>query len=383
MSRSARIASALALSPASSLAGKPAPHAFPNGDAYTGAWAKGLPEGEGVYTWADGSTYEGAWEARRPRAASARAPGPRPGCRPRPTRRARAQAGKKHGLGTYTWPNGATYSGEWQAGCMHGVGTFEGPDGTAYQARPRSRPAAPARAPSPRPGLSRAAAQGGWAADLKQGLGRKVYANGDVYSGLWVAGKCDGPGRYRWRNGNEYNGEWRAGCMHGQGTLRWHTGARPAARRPPPPCGRLSTRSAQRLRGPALALPACAARSRRLRAPLPVGAEWQAPADARGRPRRRAGRPQARARRRPLRRRVCGWRGGGRRHLHLGRRLHIRVVLARRPAARPGRVPAAAAARGPPRARAAGAPRLPAAGRGGCALRCARGRRGREAAPCF
>ncbi|KAK9845785.1 hypothetical protein WJX81_002291 [Elliptochloris bilobata] len=110
------------------------------------------------------------------------------------------KAGAKHGLGTYTWPNGATYSGEWQAGCMHGVGTFESPDGTTYQ--------------------------GGWAKDLKQGLGRKVYANGDVYSGLWVAGKCDGPGRYRWRNSNEYNGEWRGGCMHGQGTLRWNTGDR-------------------------------------------------------------------------------------------------------------------------------------------------------------
>lgn len=73
------------------------------------------------------------------------------------------------------------------------------------------------------------APQGGWAHDLKQGLGRKVYANGDVYSGLWVAGRCDGPGRYRWRNGNEYNGEWRAGCMHGQGTLRWNTGAPPPA----------------------------------------------------------------------------------------------------------------------------------------------------------
>ena len=81
--------------------------------------------------------------------------------------------------------------------------------------------------------LSKASAvppQGGWANDLKQGLGRKVYANGDVYSGLWAAGKCEGPGRYRWRNGNEYNGEWRAGCMHGQGTLRWSTGA-------PPPLG--------------------------------------------------------------------------------------------------------------------------------------------------
>jgi hypothetical protein len=37
--------------------------------------------------------------------------------------------------------------------------------------------------------------QGGWKEDLKHGLGRKVYANGDVYEGLWAAGKPDGPGR--------------------------------------------------------------------------------------------------------------------------------------------------------------------------------------------
>jgi len=68
------------------------------------------------------------------------------------------------------------------------------------------------------------AVQGGWASDLKQGLGKKVYANGDVYEGLWRQGKCEGPGRYRWKNNNEYDGEWKAGRMHGKGTLKWHTG---------------------------------------------------------------------------------------------------------------------------------------------------------------
>ena len=68
------------------------------------------------------------------------------------------------------------------------------------------------------------ALQGGWANDLKQGLGKKVYANGDVYEGLWRQGKCEGPGRYRWKNNNEYDGEWKAGRMHGRGTLKWHTG---------------------------------------------------------------------------------------------------------------------------------------------------------------
>ena len=67
--------------------------------------------------------------------------------------------------------------------------------------------------------------QGGWAADLKHGLGKKVYANGDVYEGLWRHGKAEGPGRYRWRNSNEYDGQWLAGRMHGQGTLIWAKGA--------------------------------------------------------------------------------------------------------------------------------------------------------------
>ena len=44
------------------------------------------------------------------------------------------QQGSKHGVGTYVWPNGATYKGEWLSGCMHGVGSFTSPDGTFYEA---------------------------------------------------------------------------------------------------------------------------------------------------------------------------------------------------------------------------------------------------------
>ena len=65
------------------------------------------------------------------------------------------QNGKKDGLGTYWWPTGASYKGEWANGSMQGVGTFESPDGTRYQ--------------------------GGWAQDLKQGLGKKWFPNGDTY----------------------------------------------------------------------------------------------------------------------------------------------------------------------------------------------------------
>ena len=36
-------------------------------------------------------------------------------------------------MGTYEWPNGARYQGEWQAGTMHGVGLLEAANGAAYQ----------------------------------------------------------------------------------------------------------------------------------------------------------------------------------------------------------------------------------------------------------
>lgn len=52
---------------------------------------------------------------------------------------------------------------------LQGYGTFESPDGARYV--------------------------GNWAANLKHGIGKKTYANGDAYEGLWRNGKAEGPGR--------------------------------------------------------------------------------------------------------------------------------------------------------------------------------------------
>ncbi|KAG2488884.1 hypothetical protein HYH03_012678 [Edaphochlamys debaryana] len=160
---------------------------FSNGDTYTGTWSPaGLPDGEGKYTRKDGSIYDGTWKD-----------------------------GMRHGIGKYTWASGATYAGEWREGHLQGVGTWElldacgmGAGGTAGVARSRFR------------------YQGGWHQDLKHGLGRQVFANGDVYEGIWKCGLPDGPGRLVYADGNEYDGEWRAGRMHGHGTFVWATGER-------------------------------------------------------------------------------------------------------------------------------------------------------------
>lgn len=37
---------------------------FPNGDSYQGEWVTGMPQGEGLYFWQDGSYYEGSWQVQ-------------------------------------------------------------------------------------------------------------------------------------------------------------------------------------------------------------------------------------------------------------------------------------------------------------------------------
>ena len=145
------------------------------------------------------------------------------------------QRGQKDGVGEYVWPSGAIYRGEWRDGYMHGA--F--PNLPPYKCLPFSTPTAvdqvilsclgsPSKSalqqiasqcivPSPEAYLTEhsiflknlisvehnasqhvlAAAgtgtmqgpdgsvfTGGWNKDVKHGLGRKVYSNGDVYE-VW------------------------------------------------------------------------------------------------------------------------------------------------------------------------------------------------------
>jgi hypothetical protein len=42
--------------------------------------------------------------------------------------------------------------------------------------------------------------------NLKNGQGKEVFSNGDVYIGSYVDGKPDGYGEYYWKNGSIYKG---------------------------------------------------------------------------------------------------------------------------------------------------------------------------------
>jgi hypothetical protein len=74
---------------------------YPDGTTYEGEWKDNRRHGHGVWTRPDGTVYVGEWENDKP-----------------------------HGQGTLTWPTGKKFTGEWINGKRHGSGIEISPDGT-------------------------------------------------------------------------------------------------------------------------------------------------------------------------------------------------------------------------------------------------------------
>ena len=121
-----------------------------------------------------------------------------------------------NGKGTFKWPNGDQYNGEWKNEKPHGLGTFKWVDGTKYI--------------------------GDWKFGLQDGQGTVTWANGDKYIGGRKNGKADGQGTFIFANGTTQSGEWKNGnlierdssgiaigcvegnCDNGKGTFKWPNG---------------------------------------------------------------------------------------------------------------------------------------------------------------
>ena len=88
--------------------------------------------------------------------------------------------------GTYTYPNGDQYAGEWEGGDYHGQGTHTWPDGRKYV--------------------------GEWKDDKRHGQGIYTLANGEQYVGGWKDDKRHGQGIYTFASGShKIVGEWNDG----------------------------------------------------------------------------------------------------------------------------------------------------------------------------
>ena len=89
---------------------------------------------------------------------------------------------------------GGQYTGSYLNGRKHGEGTFHYPDGSKYE--------------------------GYWINDLRHGYGKYSYQNGDVYEGEWAENQRHGQGLYSYAaTGSKYQGTWVEGKMEELGEL--------------------------------------------------------------------------------------------------------------------------------------------------------------------
>lgn len=128
-----------------------------------------------------------------------------------------------NGYGTYQYPNGNKYIGNFKLGKPNGTGILYCANGNKYI--------------------------GHWEDNWQQGEGKFIYnegheyfgqfqrsqfhgkgimryANGDVYDGDWQANKQEGLGTYSFHTGDRYEGSFREGKFNGAGTMFYKTGAR-------------------------------------------------------------------------------------------------------------------------------------------------------------
>ncbi|KDO35488.1 hypothetical protein SPRG_00335 [Saprolegnia parasitica CBS 223.65] len=132
---------------------------------YNGRWKDGHMRGAvGVYTFADGGKYVGAWKDSRP-------------CGP----------------GTAEYPNGCKYQGTWRDGKYHGLGTWEASDGTKYE--------------------------GSWKDGLRDGKGKLTLPSGAVYDGHFFQNFRHGAGVEVSPLGHKYKGNFRRNRIYGEGRI--------------------------------------------------------------------------------------------------------------------------------------------------------------------
>ncbi|MCP3888325.1 MAG: SUMF1/EgtB/PvdO family nonheme iron enzyme [Desulfobulbaceae bacterium] len=120
--------------------------------------------GQGTYIYPDGSVYAGQWEND-----------------------------KFNGQGTFTYSDGSVYIGQWENSLRNGQGTFTRPSGSKYQ--------------------------GQWKNDKFDGQGIYIYAGGSYYKGQWKNNMRNGPGIYTSASGSKYQGQWKNGKLIGKGIL--------------------------------------------------------------------------------------------------------------------------------------------------------------------
>ena len=131
---------------------------------YRGEWKNDLRHGYGIQEFFDGSRFEGQWQFNR------------------------------QYFGTFIWPDGAEYSGDFSGPQFEGQGTLKTDDEVV---------------------------NGQWKDSKLEGKGERRLANGDRYSGNWIKGRLQGYGEH-YTQDETYTGNYFANRENGKGKKVFH-----------------------------------------------------------------------------------------------------------------------------------------------------------------
>ena len=120
------------------------------------------------------------------------------------------------GSGTYIFPDGTQWSGNFLEGKLHGRGR-EDRAGTIYQGNYAHGKRHGNGTLTESSGLRY---EGMWRDGERSGYGGQLFADGSKYEGDWHADAREGFGAFRTATGHEYEGQWLADKMHGYGAMR-------------------------------------------------------------------------------------------------------------------------------------------------------------------
>ena len=204
----------------------------------TGCIKGNCVNGKGTFIWPNGDKYNGNWKNQKP-----------------------------HGLGTFIWVNGTKYIGDWEFGIQNGQGTVTWANGDKYIGGRKNGEADGQGTFIFANGITQSGEWkngnlierdssgkaigcvegncdngkgtgvwekgfkyvGEWKMQNMHGFGIGTWPNGDRYEGDWVNGQRTGQGKHFYSGGGVYTGEWKNNNRHGEGTMIWNDGVKEVA----------------------------------------------------------------------------------------------------------------------------------------------------------